>query len=311
MSSTTPALGLDSSGHPDVEAISDYLEDLLAPEVAAALHAHFAGCAECLDTRDAIGEIRSLLGRTDTPQLPAEIGIRIDAALAAEALLSTVPTVDPAPHGRPPTAPERPPGRPRGEQGPVGRPRRARRVRQAVVGLAALAAVGLASFSILHLTGPGPSSASSAAGNAARGPVDAPARQAGPDFTDTAFTQQIQQLLQSSAGTSAGTSTPASGTRVHPQSTRVNPSAPGVSPNGAASLPVPSCVSAGIGRPGETPLTVSTGSYHGIGVYAVVYPDRADPAHSVDAYLVDSACAQGASGESSGRIALEQTVPRG
>jgi len=312
MSANTSGLGLDSSGHPDVETIAEYLEDLLSPDVAAQLQVHFDDCPECLDTRDAIDEIRSLLGETETPQLPVDVGIRIDAALAAEALLgSTAPTAVP---GRPLTsmvgraAAPAPPrsGRPsrraaRAASGPAGsRPGGTgrRRLRQAALGLAALAVVGLVSTAVLRMD----SSVSSptSAGAAARPGLP---NGGASSFSAAGFPQQIQQLLTHPQANAVPKS--------HPQNQTERSSASGEAetPALAPSSAAPACVTQAIGRPGEQPIATGRGSYQGVPVYAVVYPDQADPLHSVDAYLVDASCT-GASG-STGRIVLHQTVPRG
>src|SRR4051794_13021293 len=89
MSPTTSHPDLDPSGHLPVETIADYLEDLLPSDTATRIETHLADCPECLDTRAALEEVRSLLGQTETPVLPEDIALRIDAALAAEARAQT------------------------------------------------------------------------------------------------------------------------------------------------------------------------------------------------------------------------------
>ncbi|WP_030753853.1 hypothetical protein [Streptomyces griseus] len=86
----------DTAQHPDVSEISDLTEGLLSPGRSAAIRRHLDGCALCADVRSSLEEIRGLLGTLPgPPRMPAEIAGRIDAALAAEALLdATVP--DPA-----------------------------------------------------------------------------------------------------------------------------------------------------------------------------------------------------------------------
>ncbi|AXI78614.1 anti-sigma factor family protein [Peterkaempfera bronchialis] len=172
--------------HPAVEEISDFTEDLLAPEAAAAVRTHLADCPECADTRDALLEIRSLLGRPESLRMPADIAERIDAALAAEALLSSAtPQGEPRP-AAPPTAADRasdaadparpapstsaehtgdsaPPhpakdrARPGGSPGPAGGPgrrrgpRRRRTARALLTAAALVAAVGLGSVLLQQL----------------------------------------------------------------------------------------------------------------------------------------------------------------
>ncbi|MFE4645751.1 anti-sigma factor family protein, partial [Streptomyces sp. NPDC056730] len=83
MTSTT-----DTAQHPDVSEISDLAEGLLSPSRSAAVRSHLDGCALCADVHDSLEEIRGLLGTLPgPPRMPADVAERIDAALAAEALL--------------------------------------------------------------------------------------------------------------------------------------------------------------------------------------------------------------------------------
>jgi len=314
MTSAASHLNLDSSGHPDVEAISEYVEDLLPPEAAAELAAHLSGCPDCLETRDALDEIRCLLGETETPRLPSDIADRIDAALAAEARTGTAaPAADaaePAAHsgsssssGRPLSGASTAPPRSTGATGPAGRrPGRgaaARRLRRAALGIAALAVVGFLGSVVLHPgTNTNSASSSSAVG---QGGVSLPVVGAATPqtFTAAGFTAQIQGLLQ-----------PATGDSKHPLSmgTGETPAGTDSASAGIEQLAVPGCVLGAVARTGQQPLTAALGSYHGDPVYALVYPDTKDPAHSVDAYLVDRSCS--APSGSSSPVLLQQTVPR-
>lgn len=112
---------------------------------------HLDGCPLCADVRSSLEEIRGLLGTLPgPPRMPAEIAGRIDAALAAEALLNattpesdtavsretsraaaeTAPAVSPAPVTDRPA--DRPSGRPSAATGP-GRSRKPRRRRIALL----------------------------------------------------------------------------------------------------------------------------------------------------------------------------------
>ncbi|MFE2324050.1 hypothetical protein ACFXD5_09055 [Streptomyces sp. NPDC059385] len=74
--------------HPDVSEISDLTEGLLSPARTAEIRSHLGDCSLCADVRASLDEIRSLLGTLPGPaRMPADIAGRIDAALAAEALL--------------------------------------------------------------------------------------------------------------------------------------------------------------------------------------------------------------------------------
>jgi anti-sigma factor RsiW len=316
MSPTTPPFGLDSSGHPPVEAISDYLEDLLPAEAAAELSEHLADCPECLDTHAAIEEIRSLLGEAEPVQLPEDIAIRIDAALAAEALLSsTEPAAAPETAAAPPrpfgsargtesspSAAHSPSGPSSGNRGP-GRKRRrpsARGLRRAALGLAALAVVGVVTVSLLQVhTTESKSSGTSAAASGPHAAAGQPRGNAKVDlvFTDAALAAQVQQLVSDSnqtAGTYGGADS----------STANSPAAMG-------SIALPTCVTLAAHR-GDQPLASAQGSYRGTRVFALVYSDTKDPGNTMDVYLVAASCATAATATPAqpGRVLLHRTVPR-
>ncbi|MEU2564193.1 hypothetical protein ABZ626_33420 [Streptomyces longispororuber] len=78
----------DSAGHPDVSEISDLTEGLLSPSRTHDVRRHLDDCALCTDVYDSLEEIRGMLGTLPgAPRMPADVAERIDAALAAEALL--------------------------------------------------------------------------------------------------------------------------------------------------------------------------------------------------------------------------------
>ncbi|TDU05257.1 putative zinc finger protein [Streptomyces sp. 846.5] len=311
MSQATPPFGLDSSGHPPVEAISDYLEDLLPAEAAAELSEHLAGCPECLDTHAAIEEIRSLLGEAEPVQLPEDIAIRIDAALAAEALLSsTEPAAAPETASAPsrslggsrgtessPGAAHGPSGPSDGSRGP-GRKRRrpsARGLRRAALGLAALAVVGVVTASVMQIHPQSTSSgtASSGAVPRAAGQLENGAR-TGLVFTEATLAEQARQLVPADSPKAA------TGSAATEQS-----------PAGA-SITVPDCVTLAAHRGTEQLLASAQGTYQGIAVFALIYRDTKDPDHTVDVYLVASSCATAATASPAqpGQVLLNRTVPR-
>lgn len=89
MTSMTDATG--DAGHPDVAEISDLAEGLLGPARSSEVRSHLDACALCADVRSSLEEIRGLLGTLPGPsRMPADVAGRIDAALAAEALLGTM-----------------------------------------------------------------------------------------------------------------------------------------------------------------------------------------------------------------------------
>ncbi|MCZ9340155.1 zf-HC2 domain-containing protein, partial [Streptomyces sp. TRM76130] len=86
MSSTT-----DMARHPDVAEISDLAEGLLPPSRSMEVRRHLDACELCADVHASLGGIRGLLGTLPGPlRMPDDVVCRIDAALAAEALLAGI-----------------------------------------------------------------------------------------------------------------------------------------------------------------------------------------------------------------------------
>ncbi|WPB92109.1 anti-sigma factor [Streptomyces malaysiensis] len=316
----------DTDEHPEVAEISALTEGLLSPSRAVDVRTHLASCVLCTDVWESLDEIRSLLGTLPGPvRMPAEIAGRIDAALAAEALLdATAPegvadvsretpepepvsretadsisstpgsdTVEPA--SKTSTATDRPAGRPRGatgpgrgSTGPGTRPGRARRWRKVVLGAACAAAViGIGSFFI-------PSGSSGDNGDA----------------------DQQAHASQSSAGKS----TLSSGTlkdRVHELlADRKSTASDGVTGQGnSPDVPlradddpeVPSCVQSGTGRK-EPALAAQQDTYDGQTAYIVVLPHPSDSTR-VDAFVIDASCVS-ASPSTPGELLVTRTYPR-
>ncbi|OWA11204.1 hypothetical protein B9W68_15405 [Streptomyces sp. CS227] len=96
------------AGHPDVAEISDLAEGLLGPARSGEVRSHLDACALCADVRSSLEEIRGLLGTLPGPsRMPADVAGRIDAALAAEALLGTMePGTGEAPQAEPTEIPD-------------------------------------------------------------------------------------------------------------------------------------------------------------------------------------------------------------
>jgi hypothetical protein len=162
------------AGHPDVAEISDLAEGLLPPARTTDLRRHLDDCELCADVYSSLEEIRGLLGTLPgPPRMPADVAGRIDAALAAEALLNAAgpeATASPEPVSaagstseddsdahvsrETSTAPDRPAGRPRSSTtgpGRKGRTRNGRR-RIAVLGTVfTVAALGLGSVLLTSL----------------------------------------------------------------------------------------------------------------------------------------------------------------
>ncbi|WHX19869.1 hypothetical protein QFW82_23865 [Streptomyces malaysiensis subsp. malaysiensis] len=316
----------DTDEHPEVAEISALTEGLLSPSRAVDVRTHLASCVLCTDVWESLDEIRSLLGTLPGPvRMPAEIAGRIDAALAAEALLdATAPegvadvsretperepvsretadstsrssgsdTVQPA--SKTSTATDRPAGRPRGatgpgrgSTGPGTRPGGDRRWRKVVLGGACAAAViGIGSFFI-------PSGSSGDHGDA----------------------DQQAHASQSSAGKS----TLSSGTlkdRVHELlADRKSTASDGVTGQGnSPDVPlradddpeVPSCVQSGTGRK-EPALAAQQDTYDGQTAYIVVLPHPSDSTR-VDAFVIDASCVS-ASPSTPGELLVTRTYPR-
>lgn len=311
MTSTT-----DKAGHPDVEEISDLTEGLLPPARTADVRRHLDDCTLCADVYDSLEEIRGLLGTLPgPPRMPDDVAGRIDAALAAEALLNATvleddatgalasvgasrPLPDEGDDGRhvsreTSTAGDRPAGRPRAATGPgrANRPRRARRRTAVLSAMFTAAALGLGGLLFQSL------------GNNAS---DNDSPSASPNQSDSANTfakgklkGQVEDLLNKADKKKDG------GPRTsNPYGTQ---STEGPHILNTPSVSVPGCITQGIGRDAE-PLAFKEGSYEGKEAYLVVLPDASDTTR-VTAYVVDSACVDKPS-ISAGKVLLEHTYAR-
>ncbi|AEW95495.1 MULTISPECIES: anti-sigma factor [Streptomycetaceae] len=286
----------DTNGHPEVAEISALAEGILPPERSADLRGHLAVCVLCTEVRDSLDEIRGLLGTLPgPPRMPEEIAGRIDAALAAEALISATTPAPEAPATEPvsretdgaagavsretaATAGRRPEGHPTAATGPGrGRPRR-RRARLALTGAAGAAVLAFGGLLTYSLTS-GPA-------------VTGTSRQAAA-FSGTELPVRVHQLLAGTPGTGAGTAAPHTGVNT-PFTAHVAPGVPG-------------CVLKGTGR-GEAPLASAGGSYQGHASYLVVFPHPGDGA-KVDAYVVDASCVSSGS-PGPGTVLTRQTYDR-
>ncbi|MFJ8823840.1 hypothetical protein ACIREE_18905 [Streptomyces sp. NPDC102467] len=306
MTSTT-----DTAEHPEVTEISDLAEGLLPPSRTSDIRRHLDSCVLCADVYASIEEIRGTLGALpDPPRMPEDIAGRIDAALAAEALLYTLApapadaeedaqeTTDPvsretsgvdAPEP-PPRSMDRPAGHPRAAAGPGRKPRSVRRRTSAALG-AALTAAALGVGVLLLQNGDGTPTAreSGAADTLAEGSLNA----------------KVSELLGTGgeASPSPSLSEPSFGTQESgpktPQSLRPMPK---------LATTVPACVQLGTHR-NEDPLAAEKGTYEGKSVYLVVLPHKTDPAHRVTAFIVDSACVKQAT--SAGKLLYTHDYDRG
>lgn len=341
MTSTT-----GTTQHPDVSEIADLAEGLLAPSRAADVQNHLDGCALCADVHTSLAEIRGLLGTLPgPPRMPADVAGRIDAALAAEALLDatapddsahvsrettvpapTAPTHDTDPAattggGAPsttvravsdspaePVRADRPTGRPRAATGP-GRPTERRRRRKAVLGAVfGTAAVGLGVL-LFQSLGPVLSNDDAGASADAREKSSAAKSLAGDrqDFSGDSLQGRVDALL-----THVGESRRDGGKQAASEVPQQE-DAPGQDRN-TTNTPllqpepsVPPCVRLGTGRT-DPVLAVEKGLYRGDSAYLLLLGQPGDSTR-VQAYVIDGACV-GSAPSSRGKVLMKDSYSR-
>jgi hypothetical protein len=261
-------------GHPDIDAIADFVEGgLLDAAATAEVAAHLAGCAECRETRDALAGVQDLLGDQPAEPMPDDVAVRIDHALSALSTQTPVSSLDAA---------------------------RARRNRRRLVGGGLLAAAAVAAVAVVlpNLSGsssdsdaqkgagaqasaaPRPASGSelngpqSAAGSDSnnkdapaqtRRPTPTPSR-SGDTYTDASLPGQVRELLDGAPET--------------PQSPSQGPSFA----QAEKTVTVPPCALPASGS--SRALAVDRGTYDQRDAYVVVLPAK-DPAE-VRVVVVDA-----------------------
>ncbi|MEU8788114.1 hypothetical protein [Streptomyces sp. NPDC048643] len=296
MTSTT-----DKAGHPDVAEISDLTEGLLPPSRSDDVRRHLDDCVLCADVYDSLEEIRGLLGTLPgPPRMPADVVGRIDAALAAEALLSatapdeTSDTDAPGAHvSRETSTTDRPSGHPRAGTGP-GRPHRARPGRRGTVALLgtafAAAALGVSVILVQTLGGDG----SDKDGPSARQQKSS----AQDTFSEGSLRNDVSDLL-------AKNKAPAPSDSAKPWGAQSEDG--GVGTFMTPTVPVPDCVEQGAGDSG-TLLGAEAGTYQGKDVFLLVLTDPSDST-KVTARIVDARCATQASPKP-GKLLLTRSYAR-
>jgi hypothetical protein len=282
----------DTAGHPDVAEISDLTEGLLSPSRADDLRRHLDECELCADVHDSLEEIRGLLGTLPAPsRMPTDVAERIDAALAAEALLSatapdeidqskltgaghSVSAVDDGAHVSRETSASagRPSGHARSSTTGPGRKDRKKAGRRKVAVLSAAftaAALGLGSVVLTSLMGGGGS------GPAAGGQTTADT------FSAAKLEKQVSALLAENESSLGGTKKPdrSLGAVGGPDT---------ASPRIFREITVPECIRQGIGRDGSA-LATEEGRYKGKEALLVVLPHASD-ASRVTVYVMDATC---------------------
>lgn len=296
------------AGHPDVTEISDLAEGLLPPSRGSAVRRHLDGCEVCADVYASLEEIRGLLGTLPgPPRMPTDVANRIDAALAAEALLNTKepPSAEEPIDGsggssadaethvsrETPTSAGRPTGRPRTATTGPGRKGRTRSGRRRVAVLGAVftvAALGIGSALWASLGEDQPTR--DAAGERATTPADT--------FSDGTLKKQVAGLLAEEKTEGGGGSRTPLGAATAPD---------GNHPKVFKEPVVPGCVRDGIGREDDA-LAVEDGRYQGKKALLVLLPAASDPTR-VTAYIVDATCVDHRASDARGTILLERTYP--
>ncbi|MFG2652973.1 hypothetical protein [Streptomyces sp. NPDC048436] len=325
MTSTT-----DSAGHPEVAEISDLTEGLLTPSRTVDLRRHLDDCVLCADVYDSLEEIRGMLGTLPgPPRMPTDVAGRIDAALAAEALLDSIapgsveamdpePMLEPAgasrvsretsPAAHEPSAPlpvrassspaDRPAGHSRAATGP-GRGSRFRGGRRRNVVLGAVftaAALGLGSLLMQTLGGDSGGTTESASGHTDSAHA----------FSEDGLKGQVTDLLAKKPSTepASGSAEPSFGVRSSPESPK-DKNAP---MREEVAVSVPKCIQLGLGA--RTPLAAEEGTYKGKDAYLVVASHDSDST-KVSAYVIDATCVDKPSTDTpAGKILLTNSYAR-
>ncbi|MEU2116638.1 hypothetical protein ABZ567_13530 [Streptomyces sp. NPDC016459] len=310
MTSTTGKA--DTTQHPDVSEISELTEGLLSPNRSAVVRRHLAVCPLCADVRTSLEEIRGLLGTLPgPPRMPAEIVGRIDAALAAEALLAaTTPESDASVSretsrtasetaGSPSRLPatDRPAGRPGAATGP-GRTRRPRR-RIALLATLGAACSAMVLGTSLYLSQVGTMNAGGDAADTKKADTTAAAPLI--PFSGAPVEDRVHALLaeEGMARTPRG---------IGPESMSAETGT--TPPQRNRDTAVPGCVLAGTGRT-DAVLGHERGEYQGSPAYLLVLPDPVDSSR-IQAYVLDASCADRttASGSPAADLLFSQTYPR-
>lgn len=301
----------DTAGHPDVAEISDLTEGLLSPSRTADVQRHLEQCELCADVYASLEEIRDLLGVVPgPPRMPADVAGRIDAALAAEALLNATAPDDTAaaPRARE-TLPvsgahdsahvsretsataDRPVGHARSSTAGPGRKNRKKAGRRKVAVLSAAftaAALGLGSVLLTSLMGGG------------AGPTADGGQTATDTFSAAKLETQVADLLAKNESSPESSQKPdrSLGTQGGPDTK---------SPQILREITVPECVRKGIGRD-DLALATEEGVYKGKDALLVVLPHATNDSR-VTVYVMDATCVRHPS-STKAKILLQESYAR-
>ncbi|MFH8793952.1 anti-sigma factor family protein [Streptomyces sp. NPDC017941] len=331
----------DSAGHPDVAEISDLTEGLLSPSRTHDVRRHLDGCPLCTDVYESLEEIRGMLGTLPgPPRMPTDVAERIDAALAAEALLDSA---------APSTAATSDASDTTGATVMADTPDALDAKRATVTSGATSAADAVPTAHVSRETSSTGPSASGPAGHprAATGPgrrgrlrrhrrrtavlgavftaaalglgtlliqpwsddsKDSPhsaATDTDSTFAKNKLEKRVSTLLASeqSGSKKPGPSQPSYDMRSSPE---------GIPSKGSTMredyVEVPPCIERGLG--GRTPLAADKGTYEGEAAYLVVVPHDSD-GDKVSAYVVDAACVSAsAAPDATGKVLLTASYAR-
>jgi anti-sigma factor RsiW len=304
--------------HPEVTEISDYSEGLLPPTRSAEIRSHIDGCSLCADVLGSLEEIRGLLGTLPEERMPADIAGRIDAALAAEALLDTT-----LPHVPRETSPERPEtgatsgtdsgsgsgddyshvpretssaptGHPSGSTGPgrtgstrSGHGGRRRRGLLATAYATAALVLGGVIYGVVST------------GSASNTSLDSGKRDTSVSAPDVAAS--VRELLGQQSTTFGSQDTAPGADRGNTPMLQKTPHTD-VAP--AQPAPVPSCVLKATHRT-QPPIAAGREVFRGTEAYLVVLPHPADTSQ-VDAFVVNASCTS----TTPGAVLFQATYPR-
>ncbi|GGX12244.1 hypothetical protein GCM10010297_37070 [Streptomyces malachitofuscus] len=299
----------DMAEHPDVAEISDLTEGLLPSARSTDVRRHLEACELCADVHASLEEIRDLLGAVPgPPRMPDEVARRIDAALAAEALLHAtapepetageIPAVSPASSdadrahvSRETSTPSsRPTGRPRPSTTGPGRKNRlpGGRRRIAVLGTVfTVAALGLGSVVLSSL-------------NDDTGPDDGQRTTASDTFSEEKLERQVTDLLARSQQKGNGSSSP--------HTFGLESESGAANPRVLKAPSVPECVREGIGR-NDAALATEQGIFRGEQALLVVLPDTSDDTR-VTAYIVEATCVSNPSSSTTAKVLLKHSYTR-
>ncbi|WP_266385866.1 hypothetical protein [Streptomyces canus] len=297
MTSTT-----DTAGHPDVAEISDLTEGLLPASRTADVRRHLGECELCADVHSSLEEIRGLLGTLPgPPQMPSDVAGRIDAALAAEALLqATAPEVVNAPapvetaHVSRETSPTaaRPTGHARPATTGPGRKDRKRIGRRKVAVLGAVFTVAALGFGTVLLSALDDGKPTGAAHGRATTSADT--------FSASGLERQVSDLLTKKSATSGGSRAPHTSMGAN--------TVPGSGdPRILVTPEVPQCIQNGI-HTSDAPLATEDGVYKGTEALLVVLRDPSDSTR-VTAYIMDASCVKNAP-TGTAKVLLKQIYAR-